>query len=61
MLLLLFFTSAGWKRVSGGRAGVGESEGVFLVAWDGDALENQVLPPGDAEGGVVRRRDVLRG
>ena len=40
---------------------MGESEGVLLVAWAGDFLENQVRSPGHAEGGVVWRWDVLRG
>lgn len=40
---------------------MGESEGLLLVARAGDPLENQVSSPGYAEGGVVRRRDVLRG
>lgn len=53
--------SAGWERVSDRGTRVGESEGILLVAWDGDALENQVSSPGYAEGGVVWRRDVLRG
>ena len=53
--------SAGWERVSVRRTRVGESEGLLLVARDGDALENQVISAGYAEGGVVRRRDVLRG
>lgn len=52
---------AGWERVSDRRAGVGESEGIFLVAWDGDGLENKDRSPGYAQGGVVRRRHVLRG
>lgn len=53
--------SAGWKRVSDWRTGLGESAGILLVARDGDALEDQVLSPWYAEGGVVWRRDVLRG
>ena len=61
MFLLLYLTSAGWERVSGRRAGVGESEGFHLVAWAGDILENQVRSPGHAAGGVVWRWDVLRG
>lgn len=40
---------------------MGEGAGVPLVAGVGDALESQVVAPGPAEGGVVRRRDVLRG
>lgn len=40
---------------------MGQSEGILLVAWDGDALENQVLSHGYAAGGVVWRRDVLGG
>lgn len=40
---------------------MGESQGLLLVAWDGDALEIQVRSHGDAPGGVVRRRNVLRG
>lgn len=56
-----FPTSTGWERLSVRETGVGESEGVLLVAWVGGALENQVISPGYAESGVVRRRDVLRG
>lgn len=40
---------------------MGEIRGVLLVARDGDALEEQAVAPGHAEGGVVRRREVLRG
>lgn len=56
-----FLTSAGWERVSDRRTRVGESERLFLVAWVGDALENQVISTGYEESGVVWRRDVLRG
>lgn len=59
--LFFFFMSAGWKRVSDRRAHLGESEGILLVARNGDALENQVGSSGSAAGGVVWRRDVLRG
>lgn len=61
MCLVVFRIPAGWERVSDWRAGLGKSEGVFLVAWLGDALENQLSSPGYAAGGVVWRRDVLRG
>lgn len=40
---------------------MGESAGLPLVARVGDALENQVLASRHEEGGVVWRRDVLRG
>lgn len=40
---------------------MGESAGISLVARVGDALENKVLANRHAEGGVVWRRDVLRG
>lgn len=40
---------------------MGESAGLPLVARPGDALENQVLASRHEEGGVVWRRDVLRG
>lgn len=40
---------------------MGESEGFLLVAWDGDVLENQVVPSWYEASGVVRRRDVLGG
>lgn len=57
----LFGPSAGWEGVPAGRAGVGQSEGLLLVARAGGSLENQVVSRVHAKGGVVRRRDVLRG
>lgn len=54
-------TSAGWEGLSDGGAGVGESAGIPVVARLGDALENKVHASGHEEGGVVWRRDVLRG
>lgn len=40
---------------------MGEIRGILLVARDGDALEEQAVAPGHAQGGVVRRWEVLRG
>lgn len=40
---------------------MGERKGILLVARVGDALEDQVTAPGHEEGGMVWRRDVLRG
>lgn len=40
---------------------MGEVRGIRLVARDGDALEEQAVAPGHAEGGVVWRWEVLRG
>lgn len=40
---------------------MGEGAGIPLVARVGDALENKVLANRHEEGGVVWRRDVLRG
>lgn len=40
---------------------MGEIRGILLVARDGDALEEQVVAPGHAKGGVVWRWEVLRG
>lgn len=59
--LLSSLMPAGRKGVHYRGTGLGESAGLFLVAWDGRALEDQVLTSWHTKGGVVWRWDVFRG
>lgn len=59
--LVVCGVGAGWPWLHSGRTGLGQGEGLLLVAWTDSDLEGPERTRGHEESGVVWRWNVLRG